>query len=107
MTTSLIETAADLGALHIAAAIKAWDKRDADELIGMLQALDQFCDANDLESDHYVDLIDLPSAGIPTDVDTGYPIWAMDVDDNLVTGQSIAEFSTLPLAEYRADRAEG
>ena len=70
MATSLIETAADLGAHHIAAAIKAWDKQDADALIEMLQALDHFCDANDLEWDHYVD---------PT---------------------------TLPLAEYRADRAK-
>jgi hypothetical protein len=106
MTTSLIKTAAHIGALHIAAAITAWDKKDADALIEMLQSLEEFCYANELDSDNYVDLAHLPSAAIPTDVDTGYPIWAMDVDDNLITGQSIAELSTLPLAEYRADRAE-
>jgi hypothetical protein len=106
MTTSLIKTAADIGALHIAAAITAWDKKDADALIDMLQSLEEFCDANDLMSVDYVDLADLPSAVIPTDVDIGYPIWAMDVDDNLITGHPIAELSTLPLAEYRAGRAE-
>ena len=106
MTTLLIETAADIGAVHIAAAIMAWDKKDADVLVEMLQALDQFCDDNDLELGFYVDLADLPSADIPTDVDTEYPIWAMDVNDKLVTGHSIYEFSTLPLAEYRAGRDE-
>lgn len=97
--------AVDLGATHIAQAIKAWDKKSADDLIEMLQALDEFCDENDCRADEYVDLASLPSADIPTDVDTLYPVWAMDADENLIVGRCISEFGTMTLADYREEKA--
>lgn len=102
---TLEQTAADLGAQHIANAIETWDKIDADRLIEMLRSLESFCDANDLKSSDYVDWTSLPSAAIPDDVDTGYPIWAMDQSSRLVAGQCADDLWSLPLAEYREDRA--
>jgi len=99
-------TAAHAGASCIAAHIRDWDTKDADRLVDMLQALTTFCDGNDLNANDYVDLACLPSADIPSDVDTSYPIWAMDLENNLVVGETPDDLSTLPLAEYREDRAE-
>lgn len=95
----IVSTAANTGAHYIATLISAWDKSDVNDLHAMVAALYEFCEVNGLEAETLVDVTDLPSADIPDDVDTSYPVWAMDINDNLLVGETLDTVMTL--AEYR------
>lgn len=101
--SKLLDQAVDSGATLITNAIKAWDKQNVEELRDMIADLNEFCEANDLHTDSYLDMTSLPSAEIPADVDTGYPVWAMDLNGGLLVGDTGDE--TMTLEEYRAELA--
>jgi hypothetical protein len=92
---------------EIAARIKAWNKKDVSDLLAMLEdlreAVEDSGDSHD-RIDNYVTMSALPSAPIPQDVDTSYPVWAMDADGDMLVGADA--YDIMSLADYRAERAE-
>lgn len=66
-----------------------WDKADINELRDLLNKIDR----------EEIDMSDLPTADIPEDVDTSFPVWAMDNAGNMLVGDSADQIMTL--AEYR------
>jgi putative transposon-encoded protein len=79
--------------------IENWNKESIYELKNMLNELtDMFRIARaereitDSEYEWYqtrIDITDLPSADIPVDIDTGYPVWAMDKNGFCLTGEDM------------------
>jgi hypothetical protein len=87
-----------------AAAVNAWDKQDIDELADLLTAYQDACAEAEFDIQHGgVDMADLPSADMPDDVDTSYPVWAMDVHGGMLVGSDAQ--STMTLVEYRDEQA--
>lgn len=85
----------------IANEIKQWDRQSVARLRGLIAELNGAISGDD-HIERHIDMTDLPTADIPDDVDTSYPVWAMDVDGNMLTGECADEIMTI--AEYRADR---
>lgn len=102
MNTYLTD-AIDTGADFLIRLIKAWDKKDIEQLQLMVEALNDYCDAHGINFDQYIDMTDLPSVDIPKDVDTSYPVWAMDENGGMLVGDTGRE--TMTLAEYREQAA--
>jgi hypothetical protein len=89
---------------QIAARIKAWDKMDVTELLSMLEELgESIKDGGDPHDriDNYVTMSALPTAPIPKDVDTSYPVWAMDRDGDMLVGADADDI--MSLEEYRRE----
>jgi hypothetical protein len=78
--------------------IKAWDKQDIYELRELISEL-----GDDPEA-YGVDMSCLPTVEIPHDVNTAYPVWAMDVDGDMLVGAGDLEI--MSLADYRRQIAE-
>lgn len=74
------------------AKIVLWDLEDITELRDLLNTINR----------DEIDMSDLPSADIPEDVDTSYPVWAMDKAGNMLVGDAADQVMTL--AEYRAEQ---
>lgn len=72
---------------ELVSAIENWDKEDVADLLDMLTELDEL-DAEDPYNIVYVDMSDLPSEPFPIDIDTSYPVWAMDVKGYCLVGAS-------------------
>jgi hypothetical protein len=87
------------GGKLLASRIASWDCESIEELEALLNDLRRFCEQNDKIVEDFVDLASLPTADIPDDVDTAYPVWAMDQQDNLLIGTDSFEIMTLD--EYR------
>lgn len=81
----------------IAAEIRNWDMADIRvlrDLISEINALrDEHGDQIDVQS--YIDGSDLPTADIPADIDTSYPVWAVDESGLALTGDDMTEIETL------------
>lgn len=73
-----------------------WEGEDIGELIELLQEAKKF--------DAKIDMASLPSAPIPHDIDTSYPVWAMDQSGNMLVGNDADH--TMTIEEYRAELAE-
>lgn len=82
--------------------IKTWNCIDIHLLREWVTELVAVCKELDLDDENYVDMTFLPSAEIPDDVDTLYPVWAMDNDGDLLVGSNLDEI--MSLAEYRAEK---
>jgi hypothetical protein len=88
----------------IAAEIKAWNLRDVRDLRDLLAELLACRDENGDEIDpraYGVNTADLPSAPIPEWVDTGYPVWAVDLDGYALVGDDLSGVKHLD--DLRAD----
>jgi hypothetical protein len=72
----------------VAAEIRAWDLQDVRKLRDLIVELGAYRGelGGYINAQHYVDFSDLPSAPIPDDIDTGYPVWAMDVQGYALVG---------------------
>lgn len=81
----------------IVADIRAWDLSDIRVLRDLLNELDGCRDEDGAEIDTqaYIDMTSLPSAEIPADIDTSYPVWAVDLDGNALVGDDANEIETL------------
>lgn len=82
---------------QIAADIRAWDVANIRVLRDLLNEL-RACrdeDGAEIDTQAYVDMTSLPSAEIPADIDTSYPVWAVDLDGNALVGGSADEIETL------------
>jgi erythromycin esterase-like protein len=83
---------------QIAAEIAAWNLRDVRDLRNLLAELRACRDERGDEIDfaaYGVDTTNLPSAPIPEWVDTGYPVWAVDVDGMALVGGALDEVESL------------
>jgi hypothetical protein len=71
----------------ISAQIAAWDLQDVRKLRDLLVELGAYRgELGYINAGDYVDFSDLPSAPIPEDIDTAYPVWAMDVQGYALVG---------------------
>jgi hypothetical protein len=82
----------------IALAVKNWDHEKIEDLMDLLIQLKDAC-GEDRNSEAYLDFTSLPSEDIPADVDTSFPVWAMDKRGVLLTGSSCDD--TMTIEEYR------
>lgn len=105
--TSRIELAIDK--------VKGWDREYVEELREHLHRMGAEIKAayedgaiNDAAREYYLSLIvisDLPSEPIPEDVDTSYPVWAMDKHGYCLFGEDLQGVASLDkIREYQADR---
>lgn len=85
-------------ATETAAKINAWDRKSVYELRDMLRDLNSLTD----DSDAYIDMTSLPTAAIPDDVDTSYPVWAIDYSGHMLVGDAADDIMSLD--DYRANR---
>jgi hypothetical protein len=72
----------------VAAEIRAWDLQDVRRLRDLLVELGAYRAelGGYINAQDYIDFSNLPSAPIPDDVDTGYPVWAVDVQGYALVG---------------------
>lgn len=66
--------------------IRDWDSEYVEDLRYWLRTLDEVCKAGGLDPQGYVDMSQLGGAPIPDDVNTSYPVWAMDAKGDMLVG---------------------
>ena len=84
-------------AKYIVQRIKGWNKVDVKQLRNLVTELYALRDEHGepLDTQHYLDMASLPSAEIPDDVDTSYPVWAMDEGGNCLVGDGADQIEHL------------
>lgn len=84
-------------ARNIVQRIKVWNKVDVKQLRNLVTELYALRDeyGEPLDTQHYLDMSSLPSAEIPDDVDTSYPVWAMDEGGNCLVGDGADQIEHL------------
>lgn len=92
MTAANTRTAA-----NIAAEIRGWDLDDIRNLRDLLSELSEALQEEDIQDPRAVgiDMAALPSAEIPADIDTGYPVWAVDLSGYALVGPGADEIESL------------
>ena len=63
-----------------------WNGSRIEDLRYWLRALDKVCEAGDLDPQAYVNMSDLGGVPLPDDVDTCFPVWAMDEKGDMLVG---------------------
>ena len=102
--TDELDTAVQLAADHLANAIRQWDKKDLCPLVDWITELNELCDNYGLNFGQQVDFTSLPSVEIPEDIDTLWPVWAMDEDNYLLTGAEMTDIEHIDeVREAQAD----
>lgn len=79
----------------IAANIMNWDKQDVEQLRDMIADLHEECEQSDTDPQAFINMSNLPTAEFPAGVDTGYPVWAMDVHGNCLTGDDASDIESV------------
>ncbi|WP_394155693.1 hypothetical protein [Loktanella salsilacus] len=81
----------------IASLVKKWDMRSIYELLDLIVELSSSEDEHGYKIDveAYVDMTSLPTADIPDDIDTSYPVWAVDLDGYALVGDQANEIETI------------
>lgn len=77
---------------EIAQKIKNWDCEEITTLQSYIEDLNRVCDDFEMVG---VDITALPSEEIPDDIDTGYPVWAMDKHRMCLVGETLGEVELL------------
>lgn len=87
----------------IAAEIAAWDMQDISVLRDLISEIRDYRDENGerVDTERFIDMTSLPSAEIPADIDTTYPVWAIDAQGRALVGAGADSIETLD--EIRAD----
>jgi hypothetical protein len=85
----------DRAARIIAREVRAWDTEDVARLVELLTKLDETADRADRRADDYVRMDALPSAPIPEEVDTSYPVWAVDKRGQALVGEGADEVESI------------
>ena len=79
----------------IASNIKNWDRADANHLAALVRELRAACDALGLDAEAFVDFTSLPTCEIAEDIDTSYPVWAVDFAGRALVGDSADQVEAL------------
>jgi hypothetical protein len=85
----------DRAARIIAREVRAWDTEDVARLVELLTKLDETADRADRKAEDYVRMDALPSAPIPEEVNTGYPVWAVDKRGQALVGEGADEVESI------------
>lgn len=85
----------DLIARFIAQKIMSWDTEDVGQLMDLLARLDEVVHRTDQIAEDYIRMDALPTAPIPEEVDTGYPVWAVDKHGLALVGATADEVMTI------------
>jgi len=87
----------DRTAKYIVRRINAWDKKDIRFLQSRIAELKTLTyeDGDKIDPQDYLDMSSLPTATIPDDVDTSYPIWSIDETGNCLVGDDATQIETL------------
>ena len=82
---------------RIAVEIVEWDLRDVADLRVLLQELAACRDESGepIDTQAFVDMSMLPSFDIPPDIDTSYPVWAVDKSGRALVGDNADRIETL------------
>jgi hypothetical protein len=75
----------------IANDIAAWDRQNITVLRDLIAELSAACE----DTEEFIDMSALPTAAIPTDIDTTFPVWAVDVHGNALVGNDARDIQTL------------
>ena len=75
----------------IAADIASWNLADIKVLRDLIAELSAACE----DTQEFIDMSALPTAPIPADIDTAFPVWAVDVDGNALVGNDAKDIKTL------------
>lgn len=88
----------------IVANIQDWDMKDIRVLRDLILELGRFYYRGEYKTcaEEFVDMADLPSAPIPDDIDTGYPVWSIDLAGNALVATGAD--SIMSLDEIREAR---
>jgi len=78
----------------VATAIRVWNKNNINDLRDMLRELRGYEDGMEL-----IDMAELPTADIPADVDTSFPVWAIDASGKMLVGEDADQI--MSIEEYR------
>lgn len=101
-TAPLIYWGASRAAECCSEELKFWDGEHVEDLRYWLRTLNKVCEAGDLDPQAYVDMSDLGGEPLPKDIDASYPVWAMDVDRNMLVGGDADSIEHVD--EHRANR---
>lgn len=66
--------------------IRDWDGEYVEDLRYWLRTLDKVCEAGNLDPQGYVDMSNLGGWELPNDVETCFPVWAMDEKGDMLVG---------------------
>jgi hypothetical protein len=80
----------------IAANIAAWDMADIKVLRDLIAELSESCE----DTQEFIDMTSLPTAPIPADINTAFPVWAVDLNNIALVGDNAQ--GIMPLAQVRA-----
>ena len=84
--------------------LKWTPESNIEELVEELATIKSCLDDDEWRTWQDMNMTSLPTAEIPDDVDTGYPIWAMDWLDNCLVGDSADAVESLDdIREWLAD----
>lgn len=65
------------------------------EMRRVLDAVNQITHTGSDETRYGIDTTDLPSIPIPDGISTEYPIWAMDLNGNVLVGESLTDIKSI------------
>jgi hypothetical protein len=82
--------------------IDSWLGEDVGVLRYWLRTLDNVCEAGDLDQQAYVDMAELGGVPLPDDVETCFPVWAMDQKGDMLVGDGADDIENID--NYRANK---
>ena len=82
--------------------LKFWDGGRIEDLRYWLRTLDKVCEAGNLDPQAYVDMSDLGGWELPNDVETCFPVWAMDEKGDMLVGVGADDIENID--NYRANK---
>jgi len=87
--------------------INTWDKKNVHTLLSYIRELNEICESesgpNAFSIDQEIAFSDLPTIDIPSEIDTSYPVWAMDVNKDCLVGSGV-DMEIESLEEVRASQ---
>ncbi len=81
----------------LASAITSWDRENITDLLDLIKEFEGLRDedGDEYRLEDYVDMASLPTAPIPDDIDTSYPVWAVDQNGMALVGTNADEVESL------------
>ncbi|MBW4984783.1 hypothetical protein KZZ07_19770 [Mameliella sp. CS4] len=82
---------------QITAEIKSWNTKHVSVLRDLISELNRCRDdlGNAIDPQAFIDMSALPTADIPGDIDTSYPVWAVDRNGYALVGDDATDIETL------------
>lgn len=82
--------------------LRFWDGKRIEDLRHLLRTLNRVCEAGNLDPQAYVDMCGLGGRALPNDVETSFPVWAMDAKGDMLVGAGADDIEHID--DYRANK---